>query len=109
MLHDIDIQLSLFSPLLHKIEISLVTEKELRLMSILEIFHVEKHIPKSASRQWLGRKLSERETIPRSFVANAVYNHPFTRTTIDALHAMPNLRRICRFERISDIPSEAGR
>jgi hypothetical protein len=40
-------------------------------------------------------------------VAKTVYNHPFTRTTIDALHAMPNLPRICGFERISDIPSEA--
>jgi len=84
-----------------------LSEKDQRLVSILEIVQVDKHIPKSASRQWLGRKLSEREAIARSFVAKAVYGHPFTRTTIDALHGTPNLRLICGFARKSDIPSES--
>jgi hypothetical protein len=84
-----------------------LSEKEQRLVSILEIVQVEKHIPKSASHQWLGRKLREREAIARSFVAKAVYSHPFTRTTIEALGGMPNLRLICGFARKSDIPSEA--
>ena len=82
-------------------------EKEKQLVTILEIVQVERHIPKSASHQWLGRKLSEREAIARSFVAKAVYGHPFTRTTIDALHSAPNLRLICGFARKSDIPSES--
>jgi hypothetical protein len=81
--------------------------KDQQLVSILEIVQVEKHIPKSASRQWLGRKLSEREAIARSFVAKAVYGHPFTRATINALHGTPNLRLICGFARKSDIPSES--
>ena len=84
-----------------------LSEKERRLVSILEIVQVEKHVPKSASRQWLGRKLRERESIARSFVAKAVYGHPFTRTTIEGLHGTPNLRLICGFARKSDIPSEA--
>ena len=84
-----------------------LTEREQRLVSILEIVQVEKHIPKSASSQWLGRKLSEREAIARSFVSKAVYGHPFTRTTIHELQTTPNLRHICGFERVSDIPSEA--
>lgn len=84
-----------------------LTEKEQQLVSILEIVKVEKHIRKSASHQWLGRKLRVREAIARSFVAKAVYGHPFTRTTIDALHSTPNLRRICGFERETDIPSES--
>jgi len=84
-----------------------LTVRERQLVSILEIVQVEKHVPKSASRQWLGRKLRERESIARSFVAKAVYGHPFTRSTIDALHTTPNLRLICGFARKSDIPSEA--
>jgi hypothetical protein len=84
-----------------------LTEKEQQLVSILEIVQVEKHVPKSASSQWLGRKLREREAIARSFVAKAVYGHPFTRSTIDALHGTPNLRLICGFARKSDIPSES--
>ncbi len=45
-----------------------LTVKEQQLVSILEIVQVKKYIPKSASRQWLGRKLKERESIARSFV-----------------------------------------
>jgi hypothetical protein len=44
-----------------------LTDKERRLVSILEIVQVEKHVPKSGSTQWKGRKLREREAIARSF------------------------------------------
>lgn len=84
-----------------------LTEKEKQLVSILEIVQVEKQVPKSASFQWLGRKLRFREAIARAFVAKAVYGHPFTRSTINQLHMAPNLRRICGFGKISEIPSEA--
>jgi hypothetical protein len=40
-------------------------------------------------------------------VGKAVYNHPTTRATIEALQASPNFRRICGFVRLGDIPSEA--
>lgn len=101
-----NLQRSLF-PCLEQCWQGPLSEKEKRLVSILEMVQVEKHIPKSASHQWLGRKLKERDSIVRSFVAKAVYGHPFTRTTIDALHSTPNLRLICGFARRSDIPSEA--
>jgi hypothetical protein len=84
-----------------------LTAKEQRLVTILEMIQVEKHVPRTASTQWLGRKALEREAIARSFVAKAVYNHPFTRITIHELKTTPNLMRICGFERISDIPSES--
>jgi len=84
-----------------------LTGKERQLVCILEVVEIEKYISRRAFQQWLGRKLLEREAIARAFVAKAVYNHPYTRTTIEALHSTPNLRRICGFERISDIPSEA--
>jgi hypothetical protein len=40
-------------------------------------------------------------------VAKAVYNHPHTRATLEALRASPVLRRLCGFVRRADIPSEA--
>jgi hypothetical protein len=40
-------------------------------------------------------------------VAKVVYNHPFTRSTIEQLKTAPKVRRICGFEQVSDIPSEA--
>ncbi len=84
-----------------------LSDKERQLLTILELVKVEEHVPKSASTQWLGRKLLQREAIARAFVAKAVYTHPFTRTTIEALNGNSTLRRICGFERVSDIPSES--
>ncbi len=40
-------------------------------------------------------------------VANAVCGFPFTRSLIVALKTTPTLRRICGFERVSDVPSES--
>jgi hypothetical protein len=84
-----------------------LTEKERKIISILELIKIEKYVSRSASSQWMGRKLSERESIARSFVAKAVYGFPFTRSLIEALKTTPTLRRICGFERVSDIPSES--
>ena len=100
------LQRSLFPHLEDCWRISL-TEKEQQLVSILEIVRVEKYVPFSSANQWMGRKLSERESIARSFVAKAVYGFPFTRSLIEALKTTPTLRRICGFERVSDIPSES--
>lgn len=100
------LQLSLF-PHLEECWQRPLTEKEQRLVTILEMIQVEKYVPRSASTQWLGRKALVREAIARSFVAKAVYGHPFTRTTIHELKTTPNLLRICGFKKISDIPSEA--
>jgi hypothetical protein len=84
-----------------------LTEKEQQLVSILEIIQIEKHVPRSAANQRMGRKLSERESIARSYVAKAVYGFPFTRSLIEALKTTSALRRICGFERVSDVPSES--
>jgi len=84
-----------------------LTEKEQQLISILELVQVEKFVPRSASTQWLGRKLLDRQAIARSFVAKAVKGYPHTRSLIEALKTTPNLRRICGFMRASDIPDES--
>ena len=84
-----------------------LTDKEQQLVTILEMIRIEKYVPRSASNQVMGRKLSERESIARSFVAKAVYGYPFTRSLIEALNTTPTLRRICGFERVSDVPSES--
>lgn len=83
-----------------------ITEKQKKLIMILETVQVERHI-KSHIYQWMGRPLEDRCAIARAFVAKAVYNYPTTRALIEALHTMPNLRNICGFIKKSDIPSEA--
>ena len=84
-----------------------LTDKERQLVAILELTEIEKHIPRSAEYQRLGRKLLERDSIARSFVAKAVYGYPHTRALLNALKSTPNLRRICGFERVSSVPSES--
>jgi len=84
-----------------------LTEKEQRLVTILELVEVERYVPRSSLNQWMGRKILERQAIARAFVAKAVYNHSFTRSTIEHLKTTSNVRRICGFEKVSDIPSEA--
>jgi len=84
-----------------------LTEKEQRLVTILELVEVERYVSRSSLNQWMGRKILERQAIARAFVAKTVYNHSFTRSTIEHLKTTSNVRRICGFEKASDIPSEA--
>ena len=100
------LQRSLF-PKLEECWNSPLTEKEKRLVSILELAQVERSVPKSSDTQWLGRKLCERESIARSFITKSVYGYPTTRALIEALGTTPSLRRICGFGKVSDIPSES--
>ena len=100
------VQRSLYPQLDDYLDVPL-TDQEKHLVSILEIVQVEKHIPKSAFNQWLGRKLEEREALARSFVAKLLYKYPTTRDLIKALHSAPNLRKITGFETVGDIPSES--
>jgi hypothetical protein len=82
-----------------------LTEKEQQLVSILELVRIEKFVGRPSRR--FGRKPWERQALARAFVGKAVYNHPHTRATIEALRATPVFRRICGFVRRTDIPSEA--
>jgi hypothetical protein len=82
-----------------------LTEKEQQLVSILEVLHLEKFAGRLPQR--FGRKPWERPALARAFVGKAVYNHPHTRATIEALRASPTFRRLCGFVRRTDVPSEA--
>ena len=100
------LQRSLFPRLEECYQVPL-TDKERQVVAILELIKIEKFVVRSTSHQHQGRRLRERESIARSFVVKAVYGYPFTRTLIEVLKTTPPLRRICGFERVSAIPSEA--
>ena len=82
-----------------------LTDKEQQLVSILELLHIERFAGRVARR--FGRKPWERQALARAFVGKAVYNHPNTRATIEALRAAPVLRRLCDFVRRANVPSES--
>ncbi|MDP3695368.1 MAG: transposase [Desulfocapsaceae bacterium] len=85
-----------------------LTAQEERLVSILEIVQVERHVPKSVTRfRYPGRKPLDRQAMARAFMAKALYLHPTTRDLHRALHSAGNLRRICGFAALGDIPSES--
>lgn len=84
-----------------------LTEPEKRLVKILELVQIEKHIPVSAKQQWLGRPIKEREAIARAFIAKAVLRYQHTSSLRNELLSTPTLRMICGFTQRQDVPSES--
>jgi len=97
------IQGTLF-PLLEE-ELDPLTEKQQQLVSILDFIQIERVIPSWGG--YVGRPLKGRKAIARSFAAKMVYNMDTTTSLIERLHSDKNLRRICGWERKSQIPSES--
>ncbi len=84
-----------------------LTEPERRLVKVLELVQIERYVPVSARRQWLGRPIKEREAIARAFVAKALLRYQHTRSLRNALLSTPNLRIICGFSTRQEVPSES--
>jgi len=83
------------------------TDREKHLVKILELIQIEKFVPVTASRQWLGRPPKEREAIARAFIAKAVLKYQHTSSLRNELLSTPNLRLICGFSRRQDVVSES--
>jgi len=98
------LQRSLF-PLMEECCISPLTKREKHLVKVLELIKIENHV--SHNRQNMGRPPAERKAIARCFVAKAVFRYQHTRSLVNELLSTPNLRHICGFARLSDIPSES--
>ena len=96
------IQSNLF-PFLEE-ELGPLTEKQEKLVSILEIIRIEDSIIYTYRT---GRPPSDRKAIARAFVAKAVYNFSTTRELLDRLKCDKALRRICSWESQYQIPKES--
>jgi hypothetical protein len=96
------IQTSLF-PWLSE-ELGELTEKQQELVTTLEMIRIEEFI--LSSYGYPGRRPEDRVAIARAFVAKMVYNIPTTRALLDRLKTDISLRRICGWERKSDISEE---
>lgn len=70
------VQRSLF-PHLNECLPTPLTEQEKWLVSNLEIFEVERHVPRIVTRyRYLGREPLDRQSLARAFVAKALYRLP---------------------------------
>jgi hypothetical protein len=86
-------------------ELGVLTKKQQELVTTLEIVRIEEFI--YSSRGFPGRPPKDRTAIARAFVAKVAYNMPTTRSLLDRLASDSALRRICGWERLSDIPDES--
>ena len=99
-----NIQLCLF-PFLREV-LDPLTEKQEKLVSILEVSRMEEFV-RGPLRGDRGCPEKDRRNVARAFVAKAVYDMPTTRVMIDQLKSSANLRRICGWEKASEVPSES--
>ncbi len=76
-----------------------------QLVSVLGLVRIEAFVPDL--RGVPGRPASERAALARAFVAKAVFNFPTTVLLIEMLAADKTLRRLCGWQRASEVPSEA--
>jgi len=97
------IQSSLFPWLTE--EVGDLTKKQMLLITVLETTRIERYIPNYQGLT--GRPQSDRVAIARAFMAKAIYDMSTTRILIDRLECDIALRRICGWEKKSDIPSES--
>jgi hypothetical protein len=86
-------------------ELGELTDKQKQLVEVLELAEVETHLPYVGRVP--GRPLEDRSAIARAFVAKAVYNLPTTVVLLDQLESNIKLRRLCGWEKKSDVPSSA--
>lgn len=98
----LNIQSSLFPWLAE--ELGPLTAKQQELVTTLELVRIEEFI--YSVRGFPGRPAQDRTAIARAFVAKMVYNQATTRALLDRLDTDSALRRICGWERKSDVPDE---
>jgi transposase len=83
-----------------------LTAKEKQFVEVVSLMDMGRHM-RAYSWCGTGRKKSRRDKILKAFIAKAVYDFPTTRTLLEYLNTSRSLRRLCGWERASEMPSEA--
>jgi transposase len=86
-------------------ELDPLTKRQQQLIAILELVRIEEFLPDHYGCE--GRPQKTRDAIARAFIAKMVYNIDTTTFLIERLRSDKNVRRICGWERVTQIPSEA--
>lgn len=87
-------------------ELDPLTNKQREFIQIVTLLDLPRHMK---GYQWsgLGRKKKNRLSIAKAFVAKAVYNFETTDILIEHLRGCKNIRRLCGWETIWQIPSRS--
>jgi len=86
-------------------ELPPLTRKQQHLIEVLEIAQLETHL--TYRGRDTGRPQKSREAIARAFMAKAIYNLSTTEMLLDRLNCDISLRRICGWEKRSEIPDRS--
>jgi Transposase DDE domain/Transposase domain (DUF772) len=86
-------------------ELGELNAKQRQLVKILELLRIESFV--KCQGRVKGRPREDRQAIARAFVAKAVYNLETSRQLLERLSSDVSLRRICGWERLGGVPSEA--
>ena len=87
-----------------RVEVGPLTAQHERFVIVLEVACIEAFV-----QVWPGlpgRPPKDRHALARAFVAKAVLNLPTTSGLIERLAVDATLRRLCGYERVSEVPSE---
>jgi Transposase DDE domain/Transposase domain (DUF772) len=76
-----------------------------QLIATLEMIPLARFVP--ASRGWIGRPAKDRLAIAAAFVAKAVYGFNLTRQLLERLRNDQQLRRICGWKSVHQLPHES--
>jgi hypothetical protein len=85
-------------------ELDPLTQKEREFIQIITLLDLPNHM-KAFRWKGFGRKRKNRLAMAKAFVAKAVYKFETTEILIEYVKGCPNLRRLCGWERQSQIPS----
>ena len=86
-------------------EVGPLTDHHRRLITVLEMARIEAFVRMRDGGP--GRPLDDRHALARAFIAKAVLNLATTAALIERLAVDATLRRLCGWERVSQVPSEA--
>src|SRR5438105_9190349 len=86
-------------------EVGELTEPAKRLTAVLAMIPLRRFVP--VSRGWNGRPSKDRYAIACAFVAKIIYNCPTSRDLLQRLHSDEQLRQICGWKRVEELPHES--
>lgn len=87
-------------------EIGALDERHRQFVAVCEMCAPQNHM---GAYRWIGNGCppKDRLALCKAFIAKAVWDFATTRNLIDGLRHRPALRRLCGWESLADVPSEA--
>jgi hypothetical protein len=86
-------------------ELGELSPKTRQLIAVLEMIPLARFVP--VSRGWMGRPCKDRLAVASAFVAKAVFGLNHTRQLLELLRRDDQLRRICGWESLRQVPHES--